>query len=187
MVAFSDLKTLVEFEKKYYGKDHRSDLAVIHLEPTGEVLMSCRATGDPTGLASIIVRLTAQGYMYRYRSTVQLPSWISRGIADWVEAIVIPSDDSTAKHQKEGMQFVKSYGKLGTFFEAEEGTDWQTGVASTMVDILLNRHATRYHRFIDGIKEGQTWQDNLLTAFELTPDDLAELYGERIGMPNLGQ
>ena len=187
VVAFSDVKTLADFEKKNYGKDHRGDLAVIHLEPSGEVLMSCRRTGDPNGLATMMIPLTAHGYMFRYRSTVQLPSWISGGIADWVQAAIVPGDQATAKRQKEGADFVKSYGKLGTFFESEEATPWQIGVASTMVDILLKRDATRYHRFIEGIKEGQTWQDSLLTAFELTPDDLAHLYGERIGLPDLGQ
>jgi hypothetical protein len=38
---------------------------------------------------------------------------------------------------------------------------------------------------IDGIKEGQTWEESLQNAYGMTPAELSRLYGERIGVPNL--
>ena len=185
VIAFADEKGFLDFEKKQFGVDRDGNQGLCHLRSDGDVLMSCYRGREVERLAALIVHETAQGFLFRYRSTVQLPAWVREGIADWAEASVVRGNDAVDRRQQEGASLAKANGSLGSFFEADQPELWQIGVASTMVDILVKRDAGRYRQLVEGIKEGQTWQDSLLTAFEMTPDDLAHLYGQRIGMPNL--
>ena len=68
-----------------------------------------------------------------------------------------------------------------------------------MTDFLLQyeppagKTATSHHgksaiaiaSFIEGIKLGLSWEDSLKKAYGLTPAELAQVYGQSIGIPDL--
>jgi hypothetical protein len=186
VIAFSEQNDFVAFEKKFMDYDIANYQSVCHSKYDGDVVIALHRGRNANYFASLLVLETARGYLNRYRSTVYIPRWLNAGIADWVVGSVVRADDSISRRQLDAVELIRRNGAVGTFFEEKNLETWQLGLASSLVDLLLKRDPVRFRRLIEGIKEGQTWQDSLKTAYGFTPEDLARLYGEQIGVPNLG-
>jgi hypothetical protein len=105
-----------------------------------------------------------------------------------VAAAVVRGDDSVESRQREGAQRAKQLGNLGSnFFDGNRFENWQYGIAMTIVDMLLKIDGKKYRQFIDGIKEGLDWEESLKQAYNMTPADVVQRYGQYIGAPNLRQ
>jgi hypothetical protein len=50
---------------------------------------------------------------------------------------------------------------------------------------LLAQRPELFKLFFNGIKEGLSWQDSLMRAYGMTPEQLTSAYGAAIGVPNL--
>ena len=49
--------------------------------------------------------------------------------------------------------------------------------------IRTNRKA--YVQFIEGMKEGMTWEESLQASYGSSPEQLVAAYGQAIGVPDL--
>ena len=152
------------------------------------MIISCFRGNDPDFFASVLVHETSHGFVHRYQSSARVNTWINEGIAEWVAAAVVRTDDTVVRRQRDAAARVKQIGNLGAnFFENGRVEEWQYGAATTIVDMLLKIDGKKYRQFIDGIKEGLDWQESLKEAFKMTPDELVTRYGQFIGAPNLRQ
>jgi hypothetical protein len=123
--------------------------------------------------------------MFRYRSNVYLPAWVSEGIAEWVTASVLPNNRFSRGRQEKAAETARSIGSLDGFFDVKNLKSWQYGVAASVADILIKTDAQAYRALIQGIKEGQTWEESLQDSYGLSSADLIQLYANQIGVPSL--
>ncbi|HEV3415714.1 MAG TPA: hypothetical protein VG056_02840, partial [Pirellulales bacterium] len=59
------------------------------------------------------------------------------------------------------------------------------GIASSLTTFMVRADQKKYVAFINGIKEGKTWQESLKDSYNATPEQLVTEYGRAIGIPGL--
>jgi len=157
-----------------------------HASTDGHVVISGWIGDDPAFFANVLVHETAHGFLWRHRSTVQIPNWINEGVADWIAAVVVPACKDTQRRQELAVKQLRQTGSAGgDFFTATNIAAWQYGLASSLVEYLLRVDAAAYRQFIDGIKEGATPEESLQAAYGLTFEQMLANYGRQIGVPRL--
>ena len=92
----------------------------------------------------------------------------------------------------------------GDFFTRQNIDAWQYGVAASMTDFLLKYDPTGkasktssrqararsaannpYRKLIEAIKLGVPWEDALMHAYKMTPEQLTDAYGRSMGIQDL--
>jgi hypothetical protein len=190
VLAFVAKATFVEFERTFMNGqvDTSRVQGLCHGYANGRVLVSAYRGESPEHFGSLLVHETSHGYMHRYKSTVDIPSWFNEGIADWIADIAVPSCETTKARQKQAVDQLRDQGSLGgDFFTSDQIEPWQYGVASSMVHLLVQANPAQFQLFFNGIKEGFTWEDSLVRAYGMTKADLISAYGRAVGVPNLRQ
>ncbi|HEX4143051.1 MAG TPA: hypothetical protein VHY91_05835 [Pirellulales bacterium] len=186
IVVFATKDRFARFER---GVMEVSDVAdhqsFYHTFFNGDVLTACYVGDDPNHFIANLIRDTARSYMFRYRSNIYLPTWLGEGMTEWISASIVPNKQAARMQQERAAQTARTIGSLDGFFEAKNLKSWQWGVASSMADILIKTDAQAYRALIQGVKEGQTWEESLQDSYGLTRADLVQLYGDQIGVPNL--
>ena len=203
--AFANGDDFQQFEKTFYGHTMHGAQGLCHQESNGNVLTSCYAGPKPIYLAVVMVHETTHGFAFRYKSADHLPNWLDEGAADWIANRVVGGSDDIARRVTEAikrMQMTRSLG--GNYFTAQNIEAWQYGAAVSMTDFLLNydpsgragKTSSRtsraksaannpYRKMIEAIKLGMPWEEALQQVYKLTPAQLAQLYGQTIGIPDL--
>ncbi|WP_417380920.1 hypothetical protein [Gimesia sp.] len=187
IVAFLAKPAFLEFEQQFYNRTETGNaIGLCHSHGDGKVIVSCYRGNDPNFFGAVLVHETAHGYIHRYKSTVNIPTWINEGIADWIAMMVVPSSKEVRFRQTEAalrLKQVQTFG--GQFFNNERLDSWQYGSASAIIQLMLKASPEQFKLFFNGIKEGLTWQDSLQRAYGLTVDQLSQAYGRTIGIPAL--
>lgn len=187
IVAFIAKQAFLEFEQQFYNRTETGNaIGLCHSHGDGKVIVSCYRGNDPNFFGAVLVHETAHGYIHRYKSTVNIPTWINEGIADWIAMMVVPSSKEVRFRQVEAanrLKQVQTFG--GQFFNNERLDSWQYGSASAIIQLMLKASPEQFKLFFNGIKEGLTWQDSLQRAYGLTVDQLSQAYGRTIGIPAL--
>ncbi len=186
VVAFAAEDSFRTFENVVYSNAGAMAQGICHSSSDGRVVISCWKGNHDAFFANVLVHETAHGFIHRWKSTVHIPSWVNEGIADWVANAVV-KDKEVPRRQKSALERVRQTGSLGgTFFDETRNIDaWQYGVASSLVEMLLRKDATKYRALLTGIKEGLSSEEALKQAYGLTPVELIRAYGTLAGVPNL--
>jgi hypothetical protein len=186
VIAFVESEQFLEFERTEFKHDAKGAQGIAHSYSNGRVVVTCYRGNDQAFFAHVLVHETSHGFMHRYKSSANVPSWVNEGVADWVAAAVVRTCNETANRQRAAADQARQTGTLGgNFFDDDKNIEaWQYGVAASLVDLML-KDGSKYRAFIEGIKEGLDWQDSLQQTYKLTPVQLTSLYGASIGAPAL--
>jgi hypothetical protein len=189
VMAFLDKAEFLDFEKTYLKNAEVPSqvYGLCHSYSDGKVIMSCYRGDDPNEFAKMLVHETSHGFIHRYRTPARLPTWINEGMADWIAGTLVTQDTTVKRRQKEAITRLYQTHDMGEKFLTTNDfiEPWQYGTASSLTDFLIRNNKAAYTKFIQGIKEGQKWQDSLQAAFKITPDQLVAGYGQAIGVPDL--
>ncbi len=187
VAVFVTEAAFAEFERAIMDNPASSGAqGLCHQVSDGRVVVACYRGDSPEFLGAVLVHETAHGYMHRYKSTTHIPVWLNEGIADWIAGVAVPSSPEISRRQQEAAGLLKQSGTFGKqFFEADRLERWQYGAGSAMVQQMIQANPQLFQLFFNGIKEGLTWQDSLMRAYGMTPEELARGYGRSIGVPSL--
>ncbi len=188
VMAFLNKAEFIHFEQTYLKNDDPSGAyGFCHSSGDGRVIISCYRGDRPADFAKMLVHETSHGFIHRYRTSVHPPSWINEGMADWIAARLVPSSRSVAYRESKALQTMRQTGSMGGGFFKPGGNieGWQYGVASSLTSFLIAQDSAAYTRFIQGIKEGLSWQDSLKEHYNATPEEMIAGYGRSIGVSNL--
>ena len=178
VVAFHHETDFHAFESRIMGNLAPQGKAGLHHGySNGKSIISCMRGKNPAFYRVVLVHETVHGFLHRYRSSVHIQSWINEGIADWVAGAVVPDSDEVKRRQRSARSRLLQTRTLGPeFFQARniDGDDY--GTASDMADMMIHADPAAFRLLLDGIKEGQTWEESLQASFGVTPEQLAELY-----------
>ena len=186
VATFQKQADFLRFEKESMKNNHDATKAqgLCHAQTDGQVVISAWKGDLTTHFASALVHETSHGFVARYRSDLRAPSWLNEGMADWIANRIIKNDNLAARQAKSA-QLIQQQRSLDGFFQAAQISGDQYGVASSIVGILLEIDPNKFRRYFVGIKEGLSAEESFQQSFQLTHNDLARLYGRRIGVPDL--
>jgi len=187
IVAFANREHFYEFEQKIMDNaDPYSAQGLCHSDSTGRVVVGCYFGKSASYFNSLLVHETSHGYVARFRTNARPPSWLNEGIADWIAGVAVPANTEVSKRQRRSAQRLRTIGTFGgEFFDATTIDGQHYGSASSIVNLLMKKDPIRFKLFINGIKEGWTWQESLRRSYNASPEALCRLYGRSIGIPNL--
>lgn len=188
VMAFLNRAEFIQFEQIFLKNDDPSGAyGLCHSGSDGNVIISCYRGDRPDDFAKMLVHETSHGFIHRYRTSVHPPSWINEGMADWIAARLVPKSRSVPQRELKALQTMRQTGSMGGGFFKPSGNieAWQYGIASSLTNFLITQDSAAYTRFIQGLKEGLSWQDSLKEHYQATPEEMISGYGRAIGVPNL--
>jgi hypothetical protein len=74
---------------------------------------------------------------------------------------------------------------MDDFFTSDHIVAWQYPVARTLTEFMIRQNKRGYVEFINGIKDGMTWEDALRDKYGVTLDQLVNAYGISMTVANL--
>jgi hypothetical protein len=133
----------------------------------------------------VLVHEAVHGFLHRYRSPVDIPSWANEGLADAIAFDMVKRLGIAQQTKTEAVQDLKQRGDLGDFFEMEHIVAWQYPVARTLCEFMITQNKKGYVDFINGIKDGLAWDESLKTHYGVTPEQLVSAYGISLNVRDL--
>ena len=181
VVTFRDKENYVFFEKALMNFNAEGTQGLCHSYGDGRVIFA--GYQGQSGFPNVLVHETTHGFVHRYLSNASIPSWLNEGMSDWMGHEIVQSD-RVPRRRKAAANRVAQAGTLGDFFSAEPIKGDQYGIASAMVEILIQRDRGngKFKEFFDGIKLGKDPEQALKDSFELTYQELTIIYAQAIGM-----
>ena len=188
VAAFQNQADYMRFEAEVMNNP-RDDLhtsgGLCHAATSGRVIIAVWKGAGEDNFAHKLVHETSHGFVWRYLSSVPLPSWLNEGMADWIAEYIVKTPGLLTKRQQRAALAAQQSGTLGGMFQMERLSREYFGAGSAVVDILLKLDSEKFRQFFDGIKSGLEAEEALNQAFGMTFEQLARLYGRTIGMPEL--
>jgi hypothetical protein len=186
--ALSNEQSFLSFEQKFYQESPPSGTTGLchKRNDDGSVVISVYCHTTPQELAATMVHETTHGFVHRYKSAQQIPSWLDEGMAEWV-AQTVTNDPSIRTKQQQGMiVMMRQHNMGGDFYTVDHIHGFQYGMASLLTNFLIRSDPKAFREMFEQIKTGKEWRAALKSAYNLTPEELAQQFGLAMRIPNLG-
>ncbi len=180
--VFSSEKDYARFEDQMHHTDAKGTAGLAHCFGDGMVHIAFYRQSDQLQFAHVLVHESVHGFVHRYRSPIFITSWINEGLAETIASELVP--DKRMETFIPGLARVglrDHDGHLGDFFTAEHIAAWQYPVAQTLTTFMIRQSKQNYVDFINGIKDGLTWQESMETKYKVPLDRLVWAYGKSMG------
>jgi hypothetical protein len=184
--AFSRIEDYRLYERLVENNDPGESFAITHCFGDGMVHTAFFRYPDQAEFEHLLVHESVHGFLHRYRTPARVPSWANEGLADEAAAELIFNPKRgpfMLDLVKKGLE--KHKGSVGDFFTARHIDGWQYPIAETLAAWMIHQNRQRYLDFINGIKDGQTWDESLKKNFKMPPDKLLAEYGKAIGVKTI--
>ncbi len=187
VVAFAERAQFVAFEQEFMQHAPGPETyGLCHQKCEGEVIMACYRGERAGDFAHMLVHETSHGFLHRYKTPVRLPTWINEGLAEWIGQSLVPASSAVPNSRKLAHALLRETRSLDGLLSRQEGiATWQYGVASGLCDLMIRTDPQAFVQFIEGLKEGLTWQESLQRSYRCSPEQLVAAYGREIGVPDL--
>ena len=178
--GFREQPTYLRFESVVMNNPNAMGTqGLCHQRSDGNVVFA-GYKGDNGSFGHVLVHETTHGYLHRLLSSARVPSWLNEGISDWMADKVV-GGDRIKRRQQQSAQVMKQRGGFGNFLRAERIDGTEYGAGSTLVSLLLDRdRGGQFNKFLVGIKEGYDPEESLKRSFNLSYQQLEQLYGMAI-------
>jgi hypothetical protein len=181
---FSDREEYIAFERAAFNFDASRTGGVCHMR-NGDVFVSFYKSTSDSRFAFVLVHETVHAFMYRYIGRRQLPTWANEGIADYVAGFIVRDASEPRRHWTTARQYVSGGGdpveimnqtyRDGTWFN-----EYSYPVSHMLVRFLLQHRPRETKLWIDAVKRGDDWRGALSERLNVTPEQLAQGFGEAI-------
>lgn len=186
IVMFSQQNDYKRFWSTMTPLDVGSSAGMCWYNSNGRVVIAFYRQPDDMDFANILVHESVHGFLHRHRSPVHVVSWANEGLADLIAHELVPKCDWTPRKQRYAVTRMKRDRNMGgDFFTADHIHFWQYGIASHLTQFMIKQNKKRYVAFINGIKDGQPWEQSLEKNYGTTLSRLVEFYGRSIGIRSL--
>jgi len=185
VTAFLEKEQFMRYESDFKQVDATGAQGLCHSRSNGDVEMACYRGSDPIYFGQVLVHETSHGFIHRYRTAERLPSWVNEGMAEWIALSLVPSNGGIARKRDNALEQIRSTGSLTGLLTAQPISAPHYGMAYNLTNFLIQTDKAKYAGFIDGMKEGKTWEESLKDSYGATADQLVASYGKSIGVPSL--
>ena len=184
--VFSKADDYRRFEREIAHVDPGPSAGMSHCFNNGVVMIAFYRQPQELTFAHVLVHESVHGFLHRYRSPEHIPSWANEGLAETIASELVPERGRRELVKTSAREFIQEHGNsLGNFFEAEHIEGWQYPVAETMCTFMISANKRNYVDFINGMKEGLSWEDSLAQRYKAPLDRLVAVYGNWVGVRGL--
>jgi hypothetical protein len=187
VVAFIEKSQFQDFERTFFGAAREGYFGICHQRTDGRVVMACYRGNDRNDFAQMLVHETSHGFIFRYRTPRLLPSWVNEGMAEWIGETLVPASGAVQRKERASLLTMRASHSVQGIFDSDQIIQIPNsyGIASSLTTFMVRADQKKYVAFIDGIKEGKTWQESLKDSYNATPEQMVTEYGRAIGVPDL--
>jgi hypothetical protein len=174
------------FQMKMHDKTMATGTAgMCHQYGNGDVHIAFYRQPNEMDFAHVLVHESVHGFLHRYRSPLSIPSWINEGFAEVVASEMVPRVGLTQASTAQARQDLQTRRDLDKMFEEEHIVAWQYSVARTLAEFMIQQNRKGYVEFINGIKDGLSWEAALTQKYGVSLQQLVRAYGTFMGVPGL--
>jgi hypothetical protein len=167
------------YERLAESNDPAGSFGMTHCFGDGMVHMAFYRYPDEMQFSHLLVHESVHGFLHRYRSPIRIPSWINEGLADDLAARLVANP---RRPQFIGplvrIGLAQHNNNLGDFFTARHIDGWQYPIAETLTTWLIHKDSRGYLDFINGIKDGKSWEESLKVNMKLSKDRMMSEYAK---------
>lgn len=187
VVAFQNRADFIRFEIEVMKNQHdpQQSGGICHGAGTGRVVISLFKGNFAARFATVLVHETSHGIASRFLSDIRIPSWLNEGMAVWIAGFIVKDDDTIQKAHRKSIVAIRQQQTLTGFFDADQITGELYGCGSAIVDLLIRRDSKKFRQFFTDLKKGYSQEEALQRTYGMNLENLAQLYGRSIGLPNL--
>lgn len=186
--VFSRESDYMRYESEIANVDAKQTAGMCHSYSDGKVIIAFYRQPQELEFAHVLVHESVHGFVHRYRSRTFVPSWANEGLAEVIATDLVPQRgrrDMVRTAAREQLQ--KHHNSMGDFFTAQHIEGWQYPVAQMLCEFMITAGKKNYVDFINGIKDGLSWDDALAERFKAPVDRLVLVFGQTLGIKNLSE
>ncbi|MBI1367374.1 MAG: hypothetical protein GC162_01835 [Planctomycetes bacterium] len=175
-----------QFQAQMHGTNSIGTAGMCHSFGNGFVHIAFYRQPDDLKFAHVLVHESVHGFVHRYRSPVNVVSWINEGLAEWIAYDLVPVPKAEAKMDSQlGAATLRDTHSFRGMFEAEHIAGWQYPVTLDFTRFMINYKRTGYVDFINTIKEGTPWDQSFEKSFGMPLNRFIGGYAKAINVPEL--
>jgi hypothetical protein len=186
------------FQVTMHQTDPGPSMGMCHTYGNGLVHVAFYRPKDDLQFAHVLFHESVHGFLHRYRSPVNVPSWANEGLAEWIarkllREMRVPDERLAREVQRrekdaryQAQLWIQHMGGIGDFFTADHIDGWQYNISEMMTTFMIAQSQKNYVAFINGIKDGLTWEQALETKYKATPPVIIPAFGRWLGV-KIGQ
>jgi hypothetical protein len=184
--VFAKPEDFYDYEKNIEHYDARKVAGLCHAFGDGTVRVAFFREDDELTFAHVLVHESVHGFVHRYRGMPHIPSWINEGLAEAIAGELVPRPGRANTRGLQARELIQQHhNDLGNFFTTDHIEDWQYPVAEKLTAFMILQSKQNYVAFINGIKDGQDWQESLEKNYKAPLDRLVPAFGQWLGVRGL--
>ncbi|HYO10717.1 MAG TPA: hypothetical protein VER17_17260 [Tepidisphaeraceae bacterium] len=183
--VFSREEDYLKFEVKMHNTVAAGSAGMCHAYGSGAVHIAFYRQPNEADFAHVLVHESVHGFLHRYRSPVEVPSWLNEGLAEAIASDLVPRKGLAQSSLADARQDLQTRKSLGKFFDAESLVAWQYPVARTLTEFMIRQNKQGYVEFLNAIKDNVPWDQALQAKYGVTPEQLLAAYGQSLGVAGL--
>ena len=181
--VFSRKQDYQRYEKEIMHTDAGTTDGMCHSSGNGNVRIAFRRQEDPLEFAHVLVHESVHGFLHRYRSHAQIPSWANEGLAETIATDLVPRNGHRDDVRRAAVANLESHRRnLGDFFTTDHIADWQYPVAQMLTTMMLEASKSNYVDFINGLKDGLPYEESLRLRYKAPRERLVPVFGNWLGV-----
>ncbi len=180
--VFQKSTDYIRFQALMHRTDASQTAGMCHSYGDGMVHIAFFRQSQELEFAHVLVHESVHGFLHRYKTPVNVPSWINEGLAEWIANTLVPRPNRAKSVLGLAQSQVRLHRGVGTFFEAEHIEGWHYPVAEMLTTFMIERNKSGYVAFIEGVKNGMPWEESLKTHYQTTRQKLLQDFGKSIGV-----
>jgi hypothetical protein len=175
--VFSREEDYLKFQMKVHKTMAAGTAGMCHTFGSGDVHIAFYRQPNDLDFAHVLVHESIHGFLHRYRSPVDVPSWLNEGLAEAIAADMVPRKGLTQASLADARQELQTRKSLEGMLQADAIVAWQYPVARTLTEFMIRQNKQGYVEFINAIKDGEKWEEALANKYGTTPQALITAYG----------
>jgi hypothetical protein len=186
--VFAKIQDYHLFERICENTDPGDSYGMTHCFGDGLVHMAFFRYPSDSQFKHLLVHETVHGFIHRYKTPANIPSWVNEGLADDLATELVPNGERNKQTKDLVYKGLKDHNAaLGDFFAARQIDGWEYPIAETLCAWMIKHNSRGYLDFINGIKDGQKWEDSLKKNYAMTPNQLLAEYARAMRIKSIRQ
>ncbi|MDB5296289.1 MAG: hypothetical protein JWO31_2272 [Phycisphaerales bacterium] len=181
--VFADPNDYHAHERTTYGTDSKGTAGLCHSFGNGYVHVAFYRQPEELEFAHVLVHESVHGFVHRYRSHVNVPSWANEGLAEWIAADLVPQKPRWNDRRMSAIDGLRTHNGVGsTFFGQRNIEAWQYPVAEQLCGFMIQQNKKGYVAFVNGVKDGTSIEDSLSKNFGAPRDRVIAAFIDWMGV-----
>jgi hypothetical protein len=160
--VFSKPEDYRRFQLQSHKTDPKDSAGMCHSFGNGFVHIAFYRQPQEMQFAHVLVHESVHGFLHRYRSHIDIPSWANEGLAEVIASELVPRAPEARSRRSRATESLRQRKGVGdNFFTAPQIEAWQYPVAENLCAFMIQQNKRGYVDFINGIKDGLSVEEAL--------------------------